>query len=60
MRAEKQATPCFIVECEDEETIEISGTFGQASDREDCERLIEHEMQYHDSHGRTILNAEGL
>jgi hypothetical protein len=48
----------FVVEFEDEETREISGTIGQASDREECEGLIEHEMQYHDSQGRTVLNAE--
>jgi hypothetical protein len=48
----------FVVEFEDEETSEISGTIGQASDRQECEGLIEHEMQYHDLHGRTVLNAE--
>jgi hypothetical protein len=48
----------FVVEFEDDETREISGTIGQASDREQCEGLIEHEIQYHDSHGRTVLNAE--
>ena len=57
-------TPCrtkwkFVVEFEDDETREIiPGTIGQASDREQCQGLIEHEIQYHDSHGRTVLNAE--
>jgi hypothetical protein len=48
----------FIVEFEDEETHEISGTIGQADTQEDCEGLIEYDMQYHDSHGRIVLNAE--
>jgi hypothetical protein len=48
----------FVVEFEDEETHEISGTIGQADTREDCEGLLEYDMQYHDSHGRIVLNAE--
>jgi hypothetical protein len=48
----------FVVEFEDEETNEISGTIGQADTREECEGLIEYEMQYHRSRGRTVLNAE--
>ena len=48
----------FVVEFEDEETDEISGTIGQAGTREECEGLLEYEMQYHDSHGRIVLNAE--
>jgi hypothetical protein len=48
----------FVVESEDEETNEISGTIGQAGTREECEGLLEFEMQYHDSHGRIVLNAE--
>ena len=48
----------FVVEFEDEETNEISGTIGQADTREECEGLLEFEMQYHDSHGRIVLNAE--
>jgi DnaJ-class molecular chaperone len=48
----------FVVEFEDEETKEISGTIGQADSREQCEGFLEYDMQYHDSHGRTVLNAE--
>ena len=50
----------FVVEYEyeDEETKEISGTIGQADTREECEGLLEHEMQYHSSHGRIVLSAE--
>jgi hypothetical protein len=48
----------FVVEFEDEETNEISGTIGQADTREGCEGLLEYEMQYHNSHGRIVLNAE--
>jgi hypothetical protein len=48
----------FVVEFEDEETNEISGTIGQADTREECEGLLEYDMQYHDSHGRIVLNAE--
>jgi hypothetical protein len=48
----------FVVEFEDEETNQISGTMGQAGTREECEGLLEVEMQYHDSHGRIVLNAE--
>jgi len=48
----------FVVEFEDEETKEISGTIGQADTREECEGLLEYDIQYHNSHGRTVLNAE--
>jgi hypothetical protein len=48
----------FIVEFEDEETQEISGTIGQASSREECEELIEYDMQHHIVRGRIIVNAE--
>jgi hypothetical protein len=48
----------FVVEFEDEETQEISGTIGQADTREECEGLLEYDMQYHESHGQTVLNAE--
>jgi DnaJ-class molecular chaperone len=50
----------FVVEFEDEETREISGTIGQADTREECEGLLEYDMQYHNSHGRTVLNAEAV
>ena len=48
----------FIVEFVDEETNEISGTIGQADTREECEGLLEFDMQDHDSHGRIVLKAE--
>jgi hypothetical protein len=48
----------FIVEFEDEETKEMSGTIGQAESRDECEGLIEYEMQYHGSHGKTVLDVE--
>jgi hypothetical protein len=48
----------FVVEFEGEATHEISGAIGQAGTREECEGLLEFEMQYHDSHGRIVLNAE--
>ncbi len=48
----------FVVEFEDDETKEISGTIGRADTCEECEGLIEWDMQYHGSHGRTVINAE--
>ena len=48
----------FVVEFEDQETGEISGTIGQADTREDCESLIEYDIQYHSDRERTVLNAE--
>lgn len=48
----------FVVEFEDWETGEISGTAGQANTREECEGLIEYDMQYHTDRGRTIVNVE--
>ena len=48
----------FVVEFEDQETGEISGTIGQADTVEECESLIEYDMQYHSDHERTVLNAE--
>ena len=48
----------FVVEFEDQETGEISGTIGQADTVEECESLIEYDMQYHSDRERTVLNAE--
>ena len=48
----------FVVEFEDDETQEISGTIGQADTREECDGLLEYDMEYHRSHGRTVVNAE--
>jgi hypothetical protein len=46
----------FVVEFEDEETREVSGTIGQADTREECEGLLEYEI---DEHNR-VLNAEAV
>ena len=48
----------FVVEFEEQEMGEISGTIGQADTREECEALVEYDMQYHTDWGRTIVNAE--
>jgi hypothetical protein len=48
----------FVVEFEDLETGEISGTIGQAGTREECEGLMEYDMQYHHDYGRAVVNAE--
>lgn len=48
----------FVVEFEDEEKQEISGTIGQADTREECEGLLGYDVEYHGFHGRTVLNAE--
>jgi hypothetical protein len=48
----------FIVEYEDEETQEISGTIGQANSRYECESLIDDDIAYHIICGRVIVNAE--
>jgi DnaJ-class molecular chaperone len=50
----------FVVEFEDEDTKEISGTFGQANSREECEALIEYDTQVHSSNGRTVINVEAV
>jgi hypothetical protein len=50
----------FVVEFEDDETKEISGTIGQADTREECEGLIEHDIQYHRSHERTVIRTEAV
>jgi hypothetical protein len=48
----------FVVEFEDQETGEISGTLGQACSQEECEGLIEYDLQYHGDRGRTVVNVE--
>jgi hypothetical protein len=50
----------FIVEYEDEETQEISGTIGQAGSRDECQGLIELDMEHHFVRGRIIVNAEAV
>lgn len=52
-------TQCkYVVEYEDDETKEISGTLGRADTQEECESLIEDEVQYQRSHGRTVVDIE--
>jgi hypothetical protein len=48
----------FLVEFEDNETREISGTFGEAETHEECEGSIEDQMQYQCSRNRTVINVE--
>ena len=48
----------FIVEFEDHESREISGTIGQADSYEECEASMEDEALYHRSRGRTVFNLE--
>jgi hypothetical protein len=48
----------FVVEFEDDETREISGTIGEAETHEECAGSIEDQAQYHRSRGRTVVNAE--
>jgi len=48
----------FIVEFEDNESRELSGTIGQAETYEECEASMEDEALYHRSRGRTVVNLE--
>ena len=48
----------YVVEFEDDETKEISGTLGRADTQEECESLIEEEVQCQRSHGRTFVDIE--
>ena len=50
----------FIVEFEDEETGAIEGTLGEAADRDECEVLIEEEMQYQRLRGYIRVTAEAV
>jgi hypothetical protein len=50
----------FVVEFEDEQTREVSGTIGQANTREECEGLLECEMDEHNRRGQCVLNAEAV
>jgi len=45
--------PILLVE--DDETKQISGALGH---KEECEAFIEHEVQYHRSRGRTVVDVE--
>ena len=50
----------FIVEFEDEETGEIAGTLGEAADRDECEVLVEDEMEYQRLRGYIRVTAEAV
>jgi hypothetical protein len=50
----------FIVEFEDEDTGEIGGTLGEAADRDECEVLIEEEIQYQRLRGYIRVTAEAV
>jgi hypothetical protein len=50
----------FIVEFEDEETGAIAGTLGEAPDRDECEALIEEEMEYQRLRGYIRVTAEAV
>ena len=50
----------FIVEFEDEETGAIAGTLGEAADRDECEVLIEEEMEYQRLRGYIRVTAEAV
>src|ERR1700749_824526 len=50
----------FIVEFEDEETGAIEGTLGQAADRDECEVLVEEEMEYQRLRGYIRVMAEAV
>jgi hypothetical protein len=48
----------FLVEFEDEETGEVSGSVGEAETRDECAGLIDHEVDHHRLRGRYIVNIE--
>ena len=50
----------FIVEFEDEETGAIEGTLGKAADRDECELLVEDEMEYQRLRGYIRVTAEAV
>jgi DnaJ-class molecular chaperone len=50
----------FIVEFEDEETGAIEGTLGEAADRDECELLVEDEMEYQRLRGYIRVTAEAV
>ena len=47
----------FIVEFEDEETGAIEGTLGEAADHDECEVLVEDEMEYQRLRGYIRVTA---
>ena len=50
----------FIVEFEDEDTGAIEGTLGEAADRDECEFLVEDEMEYQRLRGYIRVTAEAV
>jgi hypothetical protein len=50
----------FIVEFEEEETGAIEGTLGKAADREECEVLVQDEMEYRRLRGYIRVTAEAV
>src|ERR1700736_2036761 len=48
----------FVLAFEDDETAEISAAIGEADSEEECEALIEYEMQHHWSLGKSMVDAE--
>jgi DnaJ-class molecular chaperone len=50
----------FIVEFELEETGEMAATLGEAADREECEALIEEEVQCQRLRGNIRVTAEAV
>ena len=50
----------FIVEFEDEETGVTEGTLGEAADRDECELLVEDEMEYQRLRGYIRITAEAV
>jgi hypothetical protein len=50
----------FIVEFEDEETGTIEGTLGEAADRDECELLVEDDMEYQRLRGYIRVTAEAV
>jgi RecJ-like exonuclease len=50
----------FIVEYEDEETGTIAGVVGEAVDRDECEVLVEDEMEYQRLRGYIRVASEAV
>jgi hypothetical protein len=48
----------FLVEFEDEQTGVVSGSLGETGTREECEGLIDHEVEHQVECGERIVNIE--
>jgi hypothetical protein len=48
----------FVLAFEQDETTELSLSIGEADTRQECEELIDYEVQYYRSQGRTVVDAE--